>query len=244
MAIAFGYACHNTVLNDYKWSGDYSGFAQLELEKTYPGSTALFFQGCGADQNPLPRRTVALAKQYGQTLAAAVERVVNDEMKPLVPALTTSYKEFELPLATPPSKEQLTKMVNEYSDYQKRWAVRLLNKIEHGESLMTSYPYPIQIWRLGDQTIMTMGGEVVVEYAIQLKRIFGQDIFVLGYSNDRMGYIPSALILKEGGYEGETSIMTSELPSPWAPGVETVILSQIEQLAEKTGVPKAETKNK
>ncbi|MEX0929059.1 MAG: hypothetical protein WDZ53_06600 [Balneolales bacterium] len=28
MAIAFGYACHPTVLNDYKWSGDYAGFAQ------------------------------------------------------------------------------------------------------------------------------------------------------------------------------------------------------------------------
>lgn len=239
MAIAFGYACHNTVLSGYKWSGDYSGFAQLELEKMYPGATALFFQGCGADQNPLPRRTAGLAQQYGQTLAAAVERVLNEDMKALSPQLSTSYKEIQLALATPPTKADLLKMVNEYSDYQKRWAARLLNKVEHGEKLMTSYPYPMQIWRLGDQTIMTLGGEVVVEYAIQLKRIFGQDIFVLGYSNDRMGYIPSELILKEGGYEGASSIMTSELPSPWASDIETVILNQMKQLAEQAGVPKA-----
>ena len=122
--------------------------------------------------------------------------------------------------------------------------MRLLNKIEKGESLMTSYPYPLQIWRLGDQTIMAMGGEVVVEYAIQLKRIFGQDIFVLGYSNDRMGYIPFELILNEGGYEGATSIMTGELPSPWALGIESLILNQMEQLAEQAGVPKPDIKIK
>src|SRR5690554_4763731 len=52
-AIAFGYACHPTVLSGYDWSGDYPGFAQLEIEKLYPGATALFFQGGGADQNPL-----------------------------------------------------------------------------------------------------------------------------------------------------------------------------------------------
>ncbi|MEX0882281.1 MAG: neutral/alkaline non-lysosomal ceramidase N-terminal domain-containing protein, partial [Cyclobacteriaceae bacterium] len=58
MAIAFGYACHPTVLSINQWSGDYPGFAQLEIEKMYPGATALFFQGAGGDLNPLPRRTV------------------------------------------------------------------------------------------------------------------------------------------------------------------------------------------
>ena len=52
LAIVFGYACHATVLDIYKWSGDYPGFAQLELEKLYPGVTALFFQGAGGDQKP------------------------------------------------------------------------------------------------------------------------------------------------------------------------------------------------
>ncbi|WP_332369199.1 neutral/alkaline non-lysosomal ceramidase N-terminal domain-containing protein [Spirosoma telluris] len=53
-AIVFGYACHPTVLDLYQWSGDYAGFAQLELEKAHPGVTALFFQGAAGDQNPLP----------------------------------------------------------------------------------------------------------------------------------------------------------------------------------------------
>src|SRR5690606_17235747 len=67
IAVVFGYACHNTVLSHYQWSGDYAGFAQLELEKNNPGVTAMFFQGAGADQNPLPRGTVPIAQQYGRT---------------------------------------------------------------------------------------------------------------------------------------------------------------------------------
>ncbi|MFO1064234.1 MAG: hypothetical protein U0892_10250 [Pirellulales bacterium] len=68
----FGYACHATVLSWQSWCGDYPGFAQSELESRYPGSVAMFYAGCGADQNPLPRRTVELAQHYGRRLADAV----------------------------------------------------------------------------------------------------------------------------------------------------------------------------
>ena len=67
-------------MGNYKWSGDYAGFAQIELEKLYPGSVALFYQGAGADQNPLPRRTPELAIQYGKELAVAVERVISENL--------------------------------------------------------------------------------------------------------------------------------------------------------------------
>ncbi len=52
-AIVFGYACHSTVLSSYQWSGDWPGFAQLEIERRHPGATAMFWAGCGADQKPV-----------------------------------------------------------------------------------------------------------------------------------------------------------------------------------------------
>jgi neutral ceramidase len=110
MAIAFGYACHPTVLDIYQISGDYPGFAQIELEKSHPGVTAMFFQGAGADQNPLPRRTIPLAIQYGKELAASVERVLAEDMKKLDPHLSTAYSEVNLPFSAPPSKETLVKI--------------------------------------------------------------------------------------------------------------------------------------
>jgi len=237
IAVAFGYACHNTVLAGYKWSGDYAGFAQMELEKTHPGVTALFLQGCGADQNPLPRRTVQLAQQYGKDLAAAVDRVLYEDMQLLSPHLTTAYSEVELSLNTPPSKEELLKKAAESSDYQKRWANHLLRNIDRGEALRTSYPYPVEVWSLGGQPIIILGGEVVVEYAIELKRIFGQNVFVLGYSNDVMSYIPTAKILQEGGYEGAGSQMVYGLPNTWKSNIEAVILQQVLQVAREAGIP-------
>ena len=57
-AVLLGYACHPTTLSFMTWCGDYPGFAQLEIEKLHPGTTAMFVNTCGGDQNPLPRRTV------------------------------------------------------------------------------------------------------------------------------------------------------------------------------------------
>lgn len=240
IAIAFGYACHPTVLNGNLWSGDYPGFAQIELEKLYPKATALFFQGAGADQNPLPRNTVPLAIQYGKTLAAAVERVLSEDMKPLTPKLTTVYKEIDLNLNTAPSKEELTKMVEKETGFQQRWAKRMLDKIKNGQSFQTTYPYPVQIWKLGDQAVMTLGGELVSEYAINLKRIFGQNTFVMGYCNDVVSYIPTSTILREGGYEGDLAQIVYGLPATWASDTETKIMNGMIELAEKAGVIKPE----
>ncbi|MCE6988279.1 neutral/alkaline non-lysosomal ceramidase N-terminal domain-containing protein [Dyadobacter sp. CY323] len=242
LAIAFGYACHPTVLDLNKFSGDYPGYAQIELEKLYPGTTALFFQGAGADQNPLPRHTVPLAIQYGKTLAASVERVISENMKPLDAKISTAYTEVNLSLTTAPTKDQLSAMADKTTGYQQKWAKRMVERINKGEKFPTSYPFPLQVWKLGEQAIMTMGGELVVDYAINLKKIFGQNIFVMGYSNDVMNYIPSATILREGGYEGETAAIVYGLPATWASDVEIEILNGMVQLAKQAGVVKPESR--
>ena len=237
LAVAFGYACHPTVLSSYEWSGDYPGFAQLAIEEKYPGCMALFFQGCGADQNPLPRREVALAQQYGYELAAAVERVMSESTKAIPSDLKTGFSEIELSLTSHPNPEMLQKLANESTiAYQQRWAEQTLNKLKKGESLPTFYPYPIQVWKIGNQSIFTLGGEVVVDYAIELKRIFGQDVFVMGYCNDVMSYIPSARVLREGGYEGATAQIVYGLPSTWTADIEARIIYQMVQLAKDVGV--------
>ncbi|QMU29697.1 neutral/alkaline non-lysosomal ceramidase N-terminal domain-containing protein [Adhaeribacter radiodurans] len=243
-AIAFGYACHPTVLNDYKWSGDYPGYAQLELEKEHKGATALFFQSAGADQNPLPRRSEARAQQYGRELAAAVDRVLEENMTELSPALKTTYTEINLPLDNPPSEAKLLEVAADTSAaHNQRWARRMLTEKKQGKQFRTSYPYPLQAWQLGDQLLLGLGGELVVDYAIRLKKMFGLKTFVLGYSNDVMAYIPSARILKEGGYEGATSQMVYGLPAPWGPGIEEIIINGIKEVTKQMGVEPSEANN-
>ena len=237
VAIIFGYACHPTVLNGYKWSGDYPGFAQLELEKSYPGVTALFLQGAGGDLNPMPRRSVPLARQYGLELAEAVKRVLKEEMNSQPPRLKTIYSEVDLSLEAPPTKQELAEVFKRSSGIEKLWAKRLLNKLDRGESLRISYPYPVQVWQLGDQLMVNLGGELVVEYANNIKQIFGQSTFVFGYSNDVMSYIPSATILREGGYEGASSQKVRGMASNWGSTIESRILQEVVELANQIQVP-------
>lgn len=232
-AIAFGYACHPTVLNTYAWSADYPGFAQLELEKLYPGAVALFFQGAGGDQNPLPRRSEGLARQYGKSLGVAVERVLEEKMKVLPAKFMASYDEINLPFDKLPSLEELKELRDTNSGYVKRWASRLISEMEEGQILDAQYEYyPIQSWSLGGQLLLALGGEVTVEYAISLKKILGDELFVLGYSNDVMNYIPSEKILEEGGYEGKQAHMVYGLPSKWKSGIEEKIINSAVRLTE------------
>jgi hypothetical protein len=242
MAVAFGYSCHATVLSIYQFSGDYPGFAQLELENLFSGTTAMFFQGAGADQNPLPRRTIPLARQYGKELAAAVERVLHEEMTELEPSLSTAYSEVDLKFAAPPSRDELIQIAKDSQGYQKSWASNQLKELDSKGSLRKSYPYPLQVWKLGSQPIMIFGGELVIGYSIEMKKIFGPGMFIIGYANDDMAYIPSETILQEGGYEGESSMMVYGLPGKWEKGIETTIINEMKRLAAKAGVKEVSAK--
>lgn len=232
-AVVFGYACHPTVLSGDQFCGDYPGFAQIELEKIYPGVTAMFFQGGGADQNPLPRRAISLAIQYGKQLAAAVEQVLSEKMIKQTAELRTNYREITLPLEDPISMEEMQKMTVG-DDYHARWAKGMLDDYKRNGSLINSYPYPITYWKIGKQSLFALGGELVIAYPIKLKELFGQDIFVMGYANDVMSYIPSVIIHEEGGYEGNDAHYVYGLPAKWDKQVESLIISNCKNLIDET----------
>lgn len=229
IAVTFGYACHATVLSLYDWSGDYPGFAQIELEKMYPDCTALFWAGCGGDQNPLPRRTVELAQQYGRKLAESVAAVVDAPMRPVEGPLQCSYQEIPVALAALPTKEQLEQDVQSKDKYIASRANNLLEQIQDGRPLSPSYPYPVSVWKVGPEVQWVfLGGEVVVDYAVRLKlELAGTKTWVAGYSNDVMAYIPSRRVLTEGGYEGGGAMVYYGLPSVWGPEVEETIVAEV-----------------
>jgi hypothetical protein len=81
---------------------------------------------------------------------------------------------------------------------------------------------------LGDQlTLIALSGEVVVDYAIRLQRELGGEgraLWVAAYANDVVGYIPSARVLKEGGYEGGEAFYGSTWPTPLAPDIESIVI--------------------
>jgi len=229
VAVVFGYACHATVLGFYQWCADYPGFAQTELERLYPEAVAMFWAGCGADQNPLPRRTVELAQGYGKRLAAAVDDVLTSPMSSLAPRIEATYRELPLPLDKLPSREQIEQDAKSKDSFLSSRAKMFLREIDAGRPLSQTYPYPVGEWKLGGEIQWVfLGGEVVVDYAVRLKHERrGTRTWVMGYANDVMAYIPSRRVLTEGGYEGAGAMVYYGLPTIWAPEVEELIVEAV-----------------
>ena len=218
----------------YKWSGDYAGFAQLALEKSHPGAQAMFFMGCGGDQNPLPRGRLELAERYGNMLASAVEQALREKPRALSPRLTTTMEMVKLDFGPELTKSELVALKNGTNASPRRWATHILADMDAGKVIPRSYPYPVQAWSMGGQLLVTRGGEPVVDYSLKFKQAFGPQTWVAGYCNDVMTYIPSLRVLKEGGYEGGKAMVPYGLPaSRWADDVEDRITSSVERLIEK-----------
>jgi hypothetical protein len=91
---------------------------------------------------------------------------------------------------------------------------------------------------LGDQvTWVVLGGEVVVDYSRRLKKeLTGKrSVWVTGYANDVMAYIPSARVLAEGGYEADSSQIYYGMPSKWSPAIEERIVAKVHELVKLVG---------
>lgn len=228
IAVAAGYACHATVLSGYDWSGDWPGFYQIEMETNHPGTTAFFWAACGADQNPLPRRTQALAEKYGKQLATAADELLAKPMTPITGHITTSYREIPLAFGQLPSRDDLEQQLKDKTPSIAMRAKMFLEDLDHGKPLKPTYPYPVQLWRLGNEVEwFFLGGEVVVDYAIRIKaEKNGLKTWVAGYSNDVMAYIPSRRVLNEGGYEGGGAMAYYGLPTAWSEQVENQIMEE------------------
>ena len=235
LAIVFGYACHPTKLTDfYRWCGDYAGFAQLDLEKAHPGAVALFCQGCGGDQVPWPRADgdVKQTAAVGRQLADAVDRVLARAMTQVQGDLATRYAEVELKLANLAEQKELQTLAAGTNPYEARRAKQVLEQIKAGRPPASAYPYPVQVWKIGSELLfVTLGGEVVVDYALRLQAELGvKRTWVAGYTNDVMAYIPSRRVLLEGGYEGGRAMVYYGLPTVWSPQVEETIVRQVHAL--------------
>jgi neutral/alkaline ceramidase-like enzyme len=234
-AIVFGYACHNTVLDDYQISGDWAGYAQAELEKRYSGVSAMFVQDCGADANPLPRRSVDLAERYGETIATAVDQVLHAKMQRVEGPLTAAFTSVDLPFQKPPSRQELESRTHDKNALLQRHAELMLQILDRDGKLPDHHSYPIQVWQFGkDMTFIALGGEVVVDYSLRFKRKYGFDtLWVAGYSNDVFAYIPSLRVLQEGGYEGGGAMIAYGQPAPFTPEVEEIVAQGVDALVAR-----------
>jgi hypothetical protein len=232
-ALLVSYACHNTTLSFYQWHGDYAGCAQVELEQRHPGATVLFAIGCGADQNPNPRGTIEYAEAHGRALADAADRALARPMQRIEGKFSGVFTEISLPIAGPPPESEIREMREKEQpnkEMYQAWSHAVTEQLRTQGDAALRYTYPIQIWKLGGLSWIALGGEVVVDYSLRLRRELGEGTWVFGYCNDVMAYIPNERVLQEGRYEGNTSKYVYGRVGPWAPGLEDKIVGKAREL--------------
>lgn len=231
-AIFTSYACHATTLSFNKIHGDWPGCAQEFIEKQFPGAVALVALGCGADQNPNPRRTYELARDYGNALGEEVQAIVKTAMRPIAGQLECRAKQIELPFDKLPTRAEWESLAKDKKATVAYHAKVQLAKLDRGEKLPTTLPYLVQVWSFGrDLAMVFLPGEVVVDYSLRLKHeLDSERLWVNGYSNDVPCYIPSERIWIEGGYEGASAMLYYDRPTRFASGVEQRVISTVHQL--------------
>ncbi len=238
-AVLFDYACHNTTLTQTNFSlcGDYAGFAQAYLEERFPGAQAMFLIGCGGDANPYPRGTMENARDLGATLGREVGRVLDAPLRPVSGPLNCVFDHASLPLQQL-SRAELVTLTNGPS-WQTGNAKALLAKLDHGEKLAYAYEVPVAVWQFGrDLTLVGLSGEVVVDYVPLLEQAIGPlQLWIAAYCNDVFGYLPSARVLREGGYECRGLYTTDGF---FAPTAQEVLVAKVRELAQRAGRQRAE----
>lgn len=159
--------------------------------------------GCAGDADPYPHGSMELAREHGTTLGKEVCRVMETKLQPVRGPLRLAFDRVALPLQAPPARPELEKQAAVKRGVQSWVAQQMLAVLDRGEKLPTQYTCPLAVWQLGnDLTIVSLSGEVVVDYVPLLEKALGPNrLWLAAYCNDVFGYLPSARVLAEGGYE-------------------------------------------
>ncbi len=261
LAILFNYGCHPTTVSNtiYDITAEYPGAAQYELEKFYGGTTALFTNGCSGDVRPNLLNEEGTdfrggdfqdVKRMGRLLAAgtieAIEsaRAQKNQNCFTIDKITGYLETFSFPLDKnflPKNEEDVEKnlpvlVYKLRRSYQPmapeiKWKDLWKEKLNKGEKVPSTVDADIQVIKIGPISIIGFPGDTMSEIGLKIKKHLPYAI-VVSNSNGRIGYIPSAQGLKDGGYES-SFFFYAGLPGPYDITMEKKLIDRVLELSEK-----------
>lgn len=181
----------------------------------------------------------------------AITRYRRQPIETAAPALAAASERVTIPLMPLPSLAEVQAQRAQYEQelddaratgdngkvkvayYHAAWG----RKIEAGlldGTAPTEVQGPIHAVRIGDGVIVTGPGETFTEYGIAIKqRSPGAPTLYAGYTNEILGYLPTAAEYAYGGYEAGYGYKSAGLPSLFDPRVEQICVETGVRLAER-----------
>lgn len=246
LCVGVNYACHPVVLSNRFLSADFPGSTNMVLEQRYGSGNhsflSLFINGAAGDINPRERDTFEVAERLGAELADAAAGAWDRAVAVDVTTLRSESRTVSLPLSPPPSREEAKALLDEYWDRQDAlqqeggsevaikvagaqvsWAAELYKRIRDG-AIPSSVDVEFQAFGLGPVCFIAVPGELFSAIGMAIKRACGgRAVFVVGYGNDDIGYLPTRAAFQQGGYEVNDAHRYYDL-LPVAPETEDLVV--------------------
>lgn len=241
-AVLVNYACHCTTLGgtDNFVHSDWAGDAAARLEASHAGASVLVAIGCGADANPGMPRGLPGVGVHGARVAEETTRLLAGPLRPLGPVTQASFRRIELPLDRVVTRAELQQRLGPGGRSAAAYAAgKFLAELDAGRALPTAVPYPVQAWAFGrDLTMVFLGGEVVAEYALRLRRELDATwLWVNAYANAVPCYVPARRMYPEGGYEVDNSMDYYGWPVRLAIDTEDRLVAAVRELVPRGARP-------
>ncbi len=220
-AVVVNYPMHAVALGptNRQISADVPGQAALALSRQLPGKPVVLVTNgaCGNLNPPAENVPFQQIEIWGRQIADAVaDRLAQARSTP-EPRLQVAARIFPLPLEVLDAEGieafagkalQNTKSLAEWGDKYRRvvehWRSTMVpaaqsgSAADHGDAELFAV-------RLGDVVLLGANAEVFSEFTDWLRDGSGQKVYVVGYANGDMGYLPTQAAYGEGGYEVEVA---------------------------------------
>lgn len=239
-AILINHTCHPNVLagDNYFITADYPGYAMNFIEKE-TGAVVLFTNGAlgNIDIDPGEMRGFRGMVQKGETLAGIILKILKDIKTETVERLSMKQSLFSIPCREIDPGE-LGKAKEKIKGF-KREKIALVDGateeifadelVRLSEMKEKEIKTELQSIVIDNVALLALPGEPFVEIGLAIKeRSKFKYTFVIGVANGYVGYIPTEIAFKEGGY--------TTRPARWSklvPEAERLIIDKAEKLLEQ-----------
>ncbi|HEY6852760.1 MAG TPA: hypothetical protein VI139_00830 [Gemmatimonadales bacterium] len=224
LALLWSYACHPVGFPDHRSvSADFPGVARARLRAALGAELpVVFLQGCAGDIRP---RELAPGRTFARRLA---ERVMGKLFTPFTPAEYAAWAESLAQRVADLAREATAGHALDIAP-RAAHARFALDEILDGAPAGCSVTAQ-RIELSADARITALSAEPVAEYGLALRAREGGIVVPVGYSDSVFGYLPSARMLGQHGYEDEGFMPAFGITGRFRPDVERLTLAACERL--------------
>jgi neutral ceramidase len=224
IAVWANYAMHNVGLGPANRciSGDITGLAAQNIAQTLPGNPVVLFTNgaCGNIDPPAINCTFERIETWASMLANTVSSALNNAQHIPLPSIRLITDAVQIPLEEF-SADRIESAARTLDDQQfgeeefifarcrdaaQKWKISQLEMLAAGTQLK-AINVELTALSLGPVRLLLLGAEVFSEFTDHLRTACPGHLFVVGYANDDIGYIPAEYAYEMGGYEVENAFI-------------------------------------